>query len=262
MSTPKSRWPSRLDTWRLLVLLLFFCHLGQAASSETDPQLLYELDAFSQMKVCAQRCFWYNSAGCAVDLLGDELACPYGYCKEIGQFGAPNQCYCRSDNMPAAGTLLSSCIKSACTVGNSLVDISSALGLYSGYCSSLGFRAGVVDVPATTTDGAGVGGGSVATPTITVAAPTTVSSVAVTSNTATLPTAATINTIPEATNSAVGTAGISDAGGSNTGDKIALGVGLGVGIPAVLVALVLGIPPCIHAIRQLQKNSYRHSTGY
>ncbi|OAL54571.1 hypothetical protein IQ07DRAFT_628370 [Pyrenochaeta sp. DS3sAY3a] len=245
---------------QLLVVLLSLLSLGLAASSESAPQLLYQVDSFSAMKTCAQRCFWYNSAGCTIDKLAADLGCPYGYCKKDGEFGAPNSCYCRADNMPVAGTLLSSCIKSACTVGNSLVDISSATSLYSGYCSSLGFQAATDEVPAITTADTR---GTMATTTIPLST-ASVKSIETspitgpggipsdtTRPSTTLRSTSTSVQGPSATN----TADRTDSPGREKlarGDKIALGVGLGIGIPTILIAVVLGIPPCIQAIRQLR----------
>ncbi|KAF1996492.1 hypothetical protein P154DRAFT_566076 [Amniculicola lignicola CBS 123094] len=268
MATHQKLYVQNISPWlpiRFLVLFVSVCSLSLAASSESAPQLLYQLDSFSTMKTCAQNCFWTSSGGCITDELAAELSCPFGYCKKQGEFGAPNGCYCRADNMPVAGTILSSCIKSACTVANSLVDISSALSLYSGYCSSLGFQAASVEVPSETTADSG---GTMVTTTI---ASSTASSKPIETglpttrsgnppDVTTPPTTVTSTSTSfeglEATNTADGTASPAREKLAR-GDKIALGVGLGIGIPALLVALVLGVPPCLHAIQQLRQEKER-----
>lgn len=131
----------------LVCVLLFF--LSATLCQDTSLQTIYSLDIFSSQKPCAQSCFWRNFLGCQIDGVASKIGCQYNYCNQNTDLvGAQNFCYCRTDLQPAAEAYITSCVKSACTVGDSSIDISSAGSIYEYYCSSKGFP---INVPATTT---------------------------------------------------------------------------------------------------------------
>jgi hypothetical protein len=127
----------RLKT--LLYGLLFYLTLIRA--QETLPQTIFSLDIFSSQKPCAQACFTTGIiGGCFGDIVGDALGCVNDNSCGQGSRGlAPNDCYCRTDLQSVAESFLTSCVKNACTVGDSSIDISSAGSIYDLYCSSQGF---------------------------------------------------------------------------------------------------------------------------
>ncbi len=99
-------------------------------------QTLYQASAFSALDVCAQGCFTHYLAGCYGDNLGYSLQCPAPQNVCSTAFGVPDSCYCRPDKQPVALSLISNCVSSACTVGLSSVDISSAQSIYTAYCNA------------------------------------------------------------------------------------------------------------------------------
>jgi hypothetical protein len=133
----------------LLYGLLFYLSLTRA--QETLPQTIFSLDIFSSQKPCAQACFTTGPiGGCFADVVGDALGCVNDDSCGLGSRGlAPNDCYCRTDLQSVAESFLTSCVKSACTVGDSFIDISSAGSIYDYYCSSQGFP---INGAATTTE--------------------------------------------------------------------------------------------------------------
>ncbi|KAK0634125.1 hypothetical protein B0T14DRAFT_86739 [Immersiella caudata] len=78
---------------------------------------------YSALRICAQTC---------VDR-GNDNSDLEGHL-ECGDQKILNACYCREDLRPKATTFLSSCIVTRCKYNNQ--DVTSALRLYDGYCSS------------------------------------------------------------------------------------------------------------------------------
>jgi hypothetical protein len=112
-----------------------------AAQTATGPQQIFTLPAFSQQQLCVQSCYTkYN--GCTTDLVGSVLGCPIAPCTfTSGAMGAPDNCYCRGDLQGAAQSYLSACVEASCTVGDTSANVATAVSLYAGYCTSLGFTA-------------------------------------------------------------------------------------------------------------------------
>jgi hypothetical protein len=134
---------------RLTTLLcgLLFC-LAFTRAQNTLLQTIFSLDIFSSQKPCAQACF-IRGGYCFQDIVGDALGCVNDNVCGLGSSGlAPNECYCRTDLQSVAESFLTSCVKNACTVGDSKLDISSVGSIYNYYCSS---QVSPVNVPATTT---------------------------------------------------------------------------------------------------------------
>jgi len=146
----------------ILLVLVPFSLAQSTASADTNPQSITAQPLFASQKPCAQQCFFPNYLACPVDAVASAIGCQYGTnCPPDVQtinYEAANDCYCRLDLQPIASRYLSSCVLQKCTVGDSSIDMSSALSLYDTYCWAKGF------VPATTTTSAGeVGQGTFTT---------------------------------------------------------------------------------------------------
>jgi hypothetical protein len=141
------------DRRPIALLYGLLSYLSLIRAQPTDVQTIFSLDIFSSQKPCAQDCFTEGPGfvgGCFEDLVGNAIGCvpPGGECGLGSSALAPNSCYCRTDLQRAAESFLTACVKSACTVGDSSIDISSAGSIYEYYCTSLGYP---LNVPATTT---------------------------------------------------------------------------------------------------------------
>jgi hypothetical protein len=136
---------------KTLVLVLLF-YLTITLAQNTNLQTIFSLDIYSSQKPCARSCFTYGyTDACWGDYVGSAIGCAAnGNCIGVSA-AASNSCYCRADLQSAAESYLTSCVKTACTVGDSSIDISSAGSIYNYYCSA----ENAANVPATTTqDGA------------------------------------------------------------------------------------------------------------
>jgi hypothetical protein len=127
------RCPQRQILLSLLVTLTSFICLSVEAN--TEPQTITSLAAYQELDPCAQACFYYNAfvPGCTYGVevhIGCSWAC---------YTGAANDCFCRADKQSVATSFLSSCISAGCTVGEQQIDVNSGVGIYTGYCSSLGY---------------------------------------------------------------------------------------------------------------------------
>ena len=136
--------------FQLLALVLLPFSLAQStATGDTDPESITAQPLFPSQKPCAQQCFFPNYLACPVDAVASAIGCNYGtICPpsvKTAGYEAANNCYCRTDLQPVASRYLSSCVLQKCTVGDSSIDLSSALGLYETYCWDKDF------VPVTTT---------------------------------------------------------------------------------------------------------------
>jgi hypothetical protein len=127
------RCPQHQALLSLLVVLASFVCLSVGAN--TEPQTITSLTAYQELDPCAQDCFYFNAfvPGCTYGVevhIGCSWAC---------YTGAANDCFCRADKQSVATSFLSSCISAGCTVGDQQIDVSSGVGVYTGYCSSLGY---------------------------------------------------------------------------------------------------------------------------
>lgn len=141
-------FPDPPPAYQLSIILSF---LTLTLAQDTTPQTIYSLSAFTMQKPCAQDCFTFSQLGCISDVLAGAIGCQNNYCS--ANFGAPDNCYCRTDLQSAAESFLTSCVSKSCTVGDSSIDVSSAGSIYENYCSSKGFP---VAAAATTTPAASV----------------------------------------------------------------------------------------------------------
>lgn len=118
----------------------------------TITQDVYTISAFPSQKPCAQSCF-VNTWGCPYDVLGSVIGCKLGGGCAGSNWQATNDCYCRTDLQQPAQDYLTRCVESACTVGDSKIDASSAGSIYAQYCVEKGYilAAEPATVQATTT---------------------------------------------------------------------------------------------------------------
>ena len=225
-----------------------FCFLSFALAAETSngPTAYVSISDDTQYvtaRPCAAGCLWYQGDfACGVNRgyydLAQELQCG---CDAI------NNCYCGKDNAASASSYISECVSSGCSKFPD--EQQSAIALYNSYCAT----ANVAQAASSTTAAAAAASVTEKTTTSTKAASTNVRSVVQTDSTsirgsntgngaagsARVTTAATMSlktssTTPRATST--GEAAADDKGLSKS-DLIALGVGLGVGIPSLCVAL-------------------------
>jgi hypothetical protein len=142
---------------RLRAPLLFASVLLlRLTAANTSEQTVASVPAFKHLDPCAQGCFFnIGSQGAFFGNLEGAIGCSWNY-----QNPGINDCYCRTDKQPVATSYLSSCIANACTVGNPSIDINSGVGIYVGYCQSLGYLTpgeAPATVSATATQAEGVG---------------------------------------------------------------------------------------------------------
>jgi len=80
---------------------------------------------YENLNSCQQECLWYNIVD--KDGLNDVLSC-----------GAPaaNACYCRSDKLQLAASVISSCVTRECQYVD-VTDISTTIAVYTDYCSGV-----------------------------------------------------------------------------------------------------------------------------
>jgi hypothetical protein len=144
----ESRMKMQLPRMSILLPILALLFRDTAANSAT--QTISNLAAWQSLDACAQSCFQHGEGiGCTWAPLDAQLGCSKTFCSEL----AVNDCYCRTDKQSAATSYLSSCISRACTIGDPGVDVNSGVGIYKGYCTSLGYQAEPASalVPATGT---------------------------------------------------------------------------------------------------------------
>lgn len=108
----------------LLVALTSFICLSIGAN--TNPQTIISLVAYQELDPCAQACYFFSAyvPGCTYSVevhIGCSWAC---------YTGASNDCFCRADKQSVATSFLSSCISSACTVGNKQINVNSGVGTF------------------------------------------------------------------------------------------------------------------------------------
>ena len=225
-----------------------FLFLALAAETSNGPTAYVSISDNSQYvtaRPCAAGCLWYQGDfACGVNRgyydLAQELQCG---CDAI------NNCYCGKDNAASASSYISSCVSSGCSKFPG--EQQSAIALYNSYCAT----ANVARASNWTTAAAAIAASVTAKTTTSTKATSTISRNRViqtdssstpnsdsgnvvpgptpvtTAITASLKTS---STTPRATST--GEAADDDKGLSKS-DLIALGVGLGVGIPSLCVAL-------------------------
>lgn len=127
-----SKWPVKPPT----LLHPSFWLIQWASAQITTLQTIFDGAIFSAQDTCAQNCFTHYGAGCYMDNIGYSLQCPIQPNACTTNWGVPVNCYCRFDKQSEALALLSTCISSACTVGDVSIDLSSASSIYTAYCNA------------------------------------------------------------------------------------------------------------------------------
>ncbi|PMD67121.1 uncharacterized protein K444DRAFT_623336 [Hyaloscypha bicolor E] len=190
--------------------------------AQGNPRVLGNADAcptshnrsngYLSLRECAALCL--NDAETYVDVRS-FIGCP---AQPYGQ----NECYCREDLHISASSYITHCVTSACGPGT--VDVDGAVSVYDNYCfTAVGATPVIGAVAATTTNPAGTTAGQTFTPTSNGAVET-----------------------GENTQS-TGDPGSSSTNGKELteSNKIALGVGIGFGIPSV-IGVIIACVNCMH----------------
>jgi hypothetical protein len=171
------------------------------------------LQAYSTARPCAAGCLVFNGIWvCGVNGGYHDLG------KDLGCGCSPtNACWC-SAGIPAA-SYISSCVSAGCSkFGNVEGDIKTIQDLYGGYCATANVEPS--SVPAQTT------------------ATTTASARATSKPTTGAAAASTPNTSPEPTKAPEAAKDGGEDEGLSKSDLIALGTGLGIGVPSLIVGIV------------------------
>jgi hypothetical protein len=188
---------------QLMLLILVPIVLRPAPCLARDNPLTQDVSIYSDPgyvteRACGQGCLYYYGV--------DDLASFIGCATENG-------CFCRADFGTSVSSFLNSCVGSRCStdsIPNTAAEITTAISIYNHYCSAAVGAAFVgLSTAAVTT------GPAVSSPSMTVATTT--------------------NAGVAETNS--GTPLTSSPGGLSQSDKIAIGVGLGTGLPSIAIGL-------------------------
>ncbi|KAF3083644.1 hypothetical protein TWF569_008830 [Orbilia oligospora] len=205
-----------------LSLLLFFLVARSGAQVPTAGVSIVSDSDYETARPCIQTCLWYNGGlgrggNSGFEDVGKALGC--------GQ-SPINACYC-SDRLTASATsYFSTCISDLCTAITDPADLSSALSIYGRYCST----ANQVSAVATSARNPSTG---LETSSSGTSGPSQSQDPASTSTNS--PTSAT------AENKSQSTEQNASNNGLTTTSKIALSVGLGIGIPllAIFAAILI-----------------------
>jgi hypothetical protein len=177
---------------------------------------------------CGQKCVWINSGHIGAEAHPDivlfiDCSLPY-----------LNACLCRSDLGVAVTSFLSSCVSSRCnaaSIPNTAAEITTAVSIYNQYC----LTAAGVAFPSIASDLASNQVQTSSTRSSQISSGTLLSSGATIT---TPPTSNTAVTVVSGNSAAANTGSSPNSSGLAQSDKIALGVGLGMGLPSILLAVM------------------------
>lgn len=199
----------------VLVSLLLFAQRTIAATTvgPLAPISIAKLPTYSTARPCAAKCIVYQGVwACGVNSGYSDL----GY--DLGCGCSPNNaCYCSEGYQSQVTSYISSCVSAGCSkFGNLNSDITSMLGLYDGYCATANVELST-STPAVT-DAKTTQGTQKETGASTTGGKST-------------------STAANPADSAQSTQAEADKGeeGLSKSDIIALGTGLGIGIPSLVV---------------------------
>ncbi|PVH81672.1 hypothetical protein DL98DRAFT_165185 [Cadophora sp. DSE1049] len=204
-------------------LALFLAYLGSCATSASGPTAYVSLAAsppYATMRPCAATCLVYQGVwSCPWNSgyydLGIELSCGCD---------PQNFCYCDPKFAASASSYISSCVNAGCGADFS-GEVTSAMDLYNGYCATANVAAAVqTTVPSVTASNSAKSTPVANSPNTNLDANANESSTTSTPDT---------TETPEPGTSSV----TSEKKGLAQSDIIALAVGLGVGLPSLLLAL-------------------------
>ena len=218
---------------KLIGFSLALLPIALGAQSDSGPTAYVSISdspAYATARPCAAGCLWDNTDiyVCSVNAgwydVAMELQCG---CDSL------NACYCGQDNAASASSYISSCVSSACS--NFPQETNSAINLYNNYCAT-------ANVAVSTTSDTSLPSRTASPVAASVASPTT-------SPHRTTQTSSSGEEAADSTNAAA-TAVKSEAAaapndsdvadekdGLSRSDLIAIGVGLGVGIPSLIIAI-------------------------
>jgi hypothetical protein len=185
--------------------------LTQDVSIDSDPGYITE-------RACGQTCLY-----------------AYGIDVDVASFigcASENGCFCRGDFGTSVSSFLNSCVGSRCStdsVPNTAAEITTAISIYNHYCST---AVGAAFVSLSTA--AVTAGPAASSPSMTVAT-TTDAGIAETAQGSSGASSTTGQSVPAQTDG--GTPPTSSHRGLSQSDKIAIGVGLGMGLPSIAIGL-------------------------
>ncbi|KAH7141082.1 hypothetical protein EDB81DRAFT_900732 [Dactylonectria macrodidyma] len=226
----------------IFVLLLASPPVSRAAAPAT-----FTIDSepdYDNQRRCGKACMWEGNYW-----IGGRLGCDNP---------AVNDCMCRTNLASAISSYATSCLETLCTVGDPDSDISTFLSLYNSYCAKNGYTLPGAAAFATETEADAVTTiGDSTAPTVTRVTFATVtgssSESSESSNKATTLSPQTSQKTVDITrtftvaptNTADTKKGTSESGLSRS-DKIALGVGIGFGLPATIAGIIMC---CVQLVR-------------
>lgn len=214
----------------ILSALNLFLHFAACATS-AGPDAYVSIAALPDWKNghdCMAGCLWYNGIYANNPVVGGR---DLGHGLDCGGDSAINGCYCRSDTLSTASAYISSCVSSACSNNGVATEISSAMSIYDGYCATAAQEQSV------TSEAAAAAAAATPTESVSAAAASTTGR----STTKDEPARQTGESAPPSSSS-----GDEKKSGLDKSDLIALAVGLGIGIPSLLI----GLATCIQMRRR------------
>jgi hypothetical protein len=90
-------------------------------------------DSFNALRVCGAYCISWGSPDRYCDYLAVRLGCSN---LGDGLQKVRNDCFCRSDLVASAHSILSSCVNDQCS--KNTVDLQQVMSVYDGYCADAG----------------------------------------------------------------------------------------------------------------------------
>ncbi|KAL2068089.1 hypothetical protein VTL71DRAFT_16187 [Oculimacula yallundae] len=206
-----------------LFLTLILISLSSCATTASGPTAYISIAAaapYATMRPCAASCLVNQGSLTCLNKgfydLSVELACG---CNPM------NSCYCDANFAAKASSYISSCVNKGCGA-DFPGEVTGAMNLYNGYCSTANVAAAVQ------TSAPGVTTSTSAKTTPAANAPNPNLDANIKGSSSTTGTTATLGTTAPAASSATG-----EKKGLTQSDVIALAVGLGVGLPSLLLAL-------------------------
>ncbi|KAK4182664.1 hypothetical protein QBC35DRAFT_457066 [Podospora australis] len=184
---------------------------------------------YNLLSGCGKTCLFGSS-----DVwIGGKLECSRPY---------TNDCMCRVDKAPIISSYASECNRNLCTVGDPQQDINSFLSVYNSYCAKNGYTLpGAANNVAVPTGGAAtsiIGDSTAATVTRVTHATVTAESSGTKPGTGSVMSQKTVDITVWTTVKPTAAAGDGGDGGElSRSDKIALGVGIGIGLPSAIAGI-------------------------
>ncbi|KAF4625628.1 hypothetical protein G7Y89_g12534 [Cudoniella acicularis] len=203
---------------------------GQASptmSLDLKTVSLFSDSGFEMLQSCAQDCVW-GQMGSVADTIG---------CAEPWY----NMCVCNVAQQPKAMGSVGSCITTRCT---GTVDVSTAMEVYTNYCSKAGYSVNAATIVTAT------GGGGSAGPTLTITTPATTAQpttkVVTTGGNSLTTVVSTPSTTPTSTGSSSGSSSLLSSGGI---------IGVAISATCSILGLLFGIGWKIYKHKKQEKLS-------